>query len=209
LYTCYGKSKIGAGTIIANNVILGYPSRDELSKVGSFDETKLEGISGATIGENCVLRDFGIIYSNTTLGNNVQTGHHYMVREESTVGNGSLIGSNVIIENQCKIGNNVSIQSGVYIPTYSKIADNVFLGPYVVLTNDKYIGYKDPRKRGLEGVVIDEKVAVGANSTILPGVHIGRNVVIGSGAVVTKDVEPGCVVAGIPARVIDKQDIID
>jgi len=157
LYCSYGFSKIGTGTIIADNVILGYPSRAELANAGAFDPEKLKRIDGATIGENCILRDFGIIYSKTTIGNEVQTGHHYLVREETKVGSGTLIGSNVIIENHCKIGDNVSIQSGVYIPTYCEIGDGVFLGPYVVLTNDKYIGYKDPRKRGLEGVIIKKK----------------------------------------------------
>jgi acetyltransferase-like isoleucine patch superfamily enzyme len=209
LYTSYGKSKIGAGTIIANNVILGYPSRAELSEAGGFNTEKLKNIDGATLGENCVLRDFGIIYSKTRLGNKVQTGHHYLVREETIVGEGTLIGSNVIIENKCKIGNNVSIQSGVYIPTFCEIGDNVFLGPNAVLTNDKYIGYKDPRKRGLEGVIVEQKVSIGANATILPGIRIGRNAVIGSGAVVTKNVEPGAVMVGVPAKVIEKRDIID
>ena len=209
MYTSYGFSKIGAGTIIADNVILGYPSRAELSKAGAFDPEKLKRIDGATIGENCILRDFGVIYSKTTIGNEVQTGHHYLVREETKVGNGTLIGSNVIIENQCKIGDNVSIQSGVYIPTYCEIGDGVFLGPYVVLTNDKYIGYKDPRKRGLEGVIIEKKASIGANSTILPGIKVGCNAVVGSGAVVTKDVPAGAVVVGVPAKVVEKRDIID
>jgi len=147
--------------------------------------------------------------SLTTLGDNVQTGHHYLIREETIIGNGTLIGTNVIIEDKCKIGNNVSIQSGVYIPTYCEIGNDVFLGPYAVLTNDKYIGFNDPRKQGLEGVTIDEKASIGANSTILPGLTIGRNAVVGSGAVVTHDVEPGAVVVGAPARVIDKKEIIE
>ncbi len=106
----------------------------------------------------------------------------------------------MIIEDQCKIGNNVSIQSGVYIPTYSIIEDNVFLGPNSVLTNDKYIGYEDPRKGDLKGVMIEKNASIGANSTILPGVRIGHNAVVGSGAVVTRDVAPGTVVAGVPAK---------
>jgi acetyltransferase-like isoleucine patch superfamily enzyme len=209
LYKVYGKSKIGPGTVIADNVLIGYPSRAELSQSNSFDPSKLQDIAGATIGENCILRDFGVIYSKTNLGDNIQTGHHYLVREETIIGNGTLIGSNVTIENKCKIGNNVSIQSGVYIPTYCEIADDVFLGPYAVLTNDKYISYKDPRKRGLEGVVIDKKASIGANSTILPGIRIGRNALVGSGAVVTKDVGAGEVVVGVPAKVIDNREIID
>ena len=209
MYKRFGKSQIGEGTIIGDNVVIGYPSRDELKGSTSFEPNELEEIDGATIGKSCTLRDFGIIYSKTVLGDSVQTGHHYLVREKTVIGSKTLIGSNVIIENECKIGNNVSIQSGVYIPTYCEIGDNVFLGPNSVLTNDKYIGYKDPRKRGLEGVIIEKNASIGANSTILPGIRIGRNVVVGSGAVVTKDVLPGSVVVGAPARVIQKKDIVD
>jgi len=110
----------------------------------------------------------------------------------------------VIIENKCKIGNNVSIQSGVYIPTHCEVGDDVFIGPNAVLTNDKYIGFGDPRKRGLEGVIIEEKVSIGANSTILPGIRVGHNAVIGSGTVVTRDVPPGKVMVGVPAKVLEK-----
>lgn len=209
MFKKYGKSKIGEGTIIGDNVIIGYPSRDELKGSKSLEPNELKDIDGAIIGNNCTLRDYGIIYSRTVLGESVQTGHHYLVRERTKIGSKSLIGSNVIIENECKIGNNVSIQSGVYIPTYCEIGDNVFLGPNAVLTNDKYIGYKDPRKRGLEGVIIEKNASIGANSTILPGIRIGRNVVVGSGAVVTKDVEPGAVVVGAPAKVIQKREIVD
>jgi acetyltransferase-like isoleucine patch superfamily enzyme len=209
LYKKYGKSTIGEGSIIGDNVVIGYPSRDELKGSKSLEPDELKEIDGARIGNNCTLRDFGIIYSRTVLGESVQTGHHYLVREKTEIGSKTLIGSNVIIESECKIGNNVSIQSGVYIPTYCEIADNVFLGPNSVLTNDKYIGYKDPRKRGLEGVVIEKNTSIGANATILPGIRLGRNVVVGSGAVVTKDVEPGSVVVGAPARVIQKKEIVD
>jgi acetyltransferase-like isoleucine patch superfamily enzyme len=204
MYTTFGKTKIGAGTIIGDHIILGYPSRDELAAAGSMEKDALANIGGVIIGENCTFRDFGVIYSQTEIGNKVQTGHNYLVRERTMVGDGTLIGSNVIIENECKIGKNVSIQSGVYIPTYCVIGDDVFLGPNAVLTNDKYIGYQDSRKRGLEGVVIEEKASIGANSSILPGIRIGHHAVIGTGAVVTHDVEPNSVMVGVPAKKVQK-----
>ena len=70
----------------------------------------------------------------------------------------------------------------------------------ITVTNDKYIGHDDPRKGNLEGVIIEERASIGANSTILPGVRICQNAVVGSGAVVTRDVPAGVVVVGSPAR---------
>ena len=204
MFTIFGKSTLGQGTMVGDHIVLGYPCRSELLEAGSMSPEALTNIAGTKIGKNCTLRDFGVIYSQTELADNIQTGHHYLIREKTIIGSGTLIGSNVIIENECTIGKNASIQSGVYIPTYCVIKDNVFLGPNAVLTNDKYIGYEDPRKRGLEGVIIEEKASIGANCTILPGIRIGHHAVIGSGAVVTKDVKEDTLVVGMPARAIRK-----
>jgi acetyltransferase-like isoleucine patch superfamily enzyme len=194
--TIYGNSKIGEGTWIGEKVIIGYPGKAEAEvlRSGEFDK-----IAGSIIGTNCTIRDFGIIYSNAILGNYINTGHHFMVREQSSIGDESLIGSGVIIEEQCKIGNQVSIQSGVYIPTGSVIEDNVFLGPRATLTNDKYMGRGDWK---IEGITIKKGTRIGANSTVLPGLVIGENVVVGAGAVVTKNIDPNIIVAGVPARKI-------
>jgi len=192
----YGNSTIGEGTWLGDTVIVGYPGKAEVEilRSGEFDK-----IAGSVIGDNCTIRDFGVIYSNSILGNKINTGHNFIVREHSTVGDGTLIGSAVIIEDQCKIGNQVSIQSGVYIPTSSVIEDHVFLGPRATLTNDKFMGRGDWK---IEGITIKKGTRVGANSTILPGLVIGENVIIGAGAVVTKNVEPNAIVAGVPARKI-------
>ena len=192
----YGKSRIGETTFIGNNVIVGYPGKNEkeLLLKGAFDE-----LAGAVIGEHCVIRDSGIIYSHARLGDYVQTGHHFLIREYSTIGNRSLVGTQVTIDDHCTIGNHVSIQTGVYIPTNSVVEDHVFLGPRAVLTNDKYMGRGDVK---LEGCHIKRGARIGANATILPGVVIGEEVVVGSGAVVTRNVPDCSVVVGNPARSI-------
>jgi acetyltransferase-like isoleucine patch superfamily enzyme len=192
----HGKSKIGEGTFVADNVIIGYPGKSEAHLL---KEGKFELVEGSTIGGNCILRDFGVIYSQTELGDNVKTGHHYMVREHSVVGANTLIGSGVIIEDQCKIGADVMIESNVYIPTFSEVEENVFLGPNVVLTNDKKMGRGDWK---LEGITVRKGARVGANVTILPGVVIGRDSVIGAGSVVTRDVPDYEIVVGVPASSI-------
>ena len=194
--TVYGRSTIGENCYIAPSVIIGHPAKDEkdLLLQGREDE-----VDGAVIGDGCILRAYGIIYSRARLGQRVQTGHHYLVREDSTVGDGTLIGTGVTIDERCTIGKGVSIQTGVYIPTGSIVEDQVFLGPRAVLTNDKYMGRTES---WLEPVTVKKGARLGANCVVLPGLIVGEDSVIGSGAVVTKNVPPHAVVAGNPGRII-------
>jgi len=194
----YGNSKIGEGSFVAENVIIGYPGKNEAHLLL---EGKFELVEGSIIGRGCILRDFGVIYSQAQLGAGVKTGHHYMVREHSVVGENTLIGSGVIIEDHCTIGSDVMIQSNVYIPTNSIIEERVFLGPNVVLTNDKRMARGDCK---LEGAIIKKGTRIGANATILPGIIIGRDSIVGAGSVVTKNVPDNEIVVGVPAASIGK-----
>lgn len=192
--TIYGKSRIGENCYIAANVIIGHPAKDEKHLLLGGRE---EEVDGAVIGDGCILRDHGIIYSRARLGDRCQTGHHYLVREDTTIGEGSLVGTGVTIDDRCIIGRKVSIQTGVYIPTATVIEDRVFLGPRAVLTNDRYMGRTAD---WLEPVTIRKGARLGANCVVLPGVVIGEDAVIGSGAVVTRDVPDHAVMVGNPAR---------
>ncbi len=194
--TTYGNSRIGKNTYVAPTVIVGHPGKSERHLL---IEDRLDEVEGAIIGENCVIRDYGVIYSGAKVGDRCQTGHNFVIREGTTIGSGTLVGSGVIIEDDCSIGSSVSIQSSVYIPTGCVIEDGVFLGPRSVLTNDKYMGRSE---NWLEPVTVRRGARIGANSVILPRVTIGKDAVVGSGAVVTRDVEDYAVVVGNPARKI-------
>ena len=158
----------------------------------------------AKIGKNCTIRSGVIIYDNVTLGNNVKTGHNVLIREKTTVGNNTLIGTNAVVEENCKIGYNVSIQSDVYIPANCTIEDYVFLGPCVVITNDKYPIREELPHSDLKGALIRKGASIGANTTILPGIEIGEGAIVGAGSVVTKNVKAWEIVAGNPAKKIKK-----
>jgi acetyltransferase-like isoleucine patch superfamily enzyme len=177
----HGKVTLGEGTTVQENVVLG-----------NAEDGKL------VIGRDSIIRSGTVIYSSVTIGNNFRTGHNALIRENTKIGDNVLVGTNSVIDGDCVIGNNVSIQSGAYVTRYTTIEDGVFLGPFCVTTNDKYMKYGAT----LKGPVIKRGARIGANSTIMPGVTIGKGAIVGAGSVVTRDVRPDKVVAGVPARVV-------
>ncbi len=196
-----GETIIGENTYIGDYVIIGFPRRKPLRQLmlkqveygvlRDLDELS----NGARIGSNTLIRPFTIIYEDTEIGDNVETGHHVLIREETKIGSNTLIGTGTIIDGYAAIGSNVRIESGVYIPPKTIIEDNVFLGPRAVITNDKY-----PVSKKLIGVKIKRGAVIGANSVLIAGVEIGEEAVVAAGAVVTRNVPPRTVVAGIPAK---------
>jgi acetyltransferase-like isoleucine patch superfamily enzyme len=127
------------------------------------------------------------------------------------VGDHSRIGSFVEIQKNARIGNNVKISSHTFICEGVTIEDDVFVGHNVSFINDKY-----PRATNATGELQSEMdwqvvptrvkrgASVGSGATILCGVTIGENAVVGAGSVVTHDVPDGVIVAGVPARILRK-----
>ncbi len=105
------------------------------------------------------------------------------------------------IENDVKIGNNVTIKCGVQIWDGIEIEDNVFIGPNVTFTNDKFPRSKQYPEKFLN-TKIEKGASIGANATILPGVNIGQNSMVGAGSVVTHSVPANAIVVGNPATII-------
>lgn len=168
-------------------VIVGHPSQS--------------GSMPTHIGAGAIVRSHSVIYCGNRVGKDFRTGHGVMVREENEIGDDVSIGTNSIVEHHVKIGNGVRLHSNVFVPEYSVLEDDCWLGPNVVVTNAKYP--RSPRvKDELAGAHIERGAKIGANVTLLPGVRIGTNALIGAGSVVTKDVPPGAVVVGNPATVI-------
>ena len=121
------------------------------------------------------------------------------------IGNSCNIGENVFIENSVVIGNKVTIKNGVQIWDGIKIEDDVFIGPNVTFTNDRY-PFSNNRNYKLEETLVKKGASIGANATILPGLDIGFNALVGAGAVVTRNVPDNSVAVGNPARIIKKVD---
>jgi UDP-2-acetamido-3-amino-2,3-dideoxy-glucuronate N-acetyltransferase len=142
-----------------------------------------------------------VIGPGTSIWNQAQ------VREGARIGAGCIIGKNVYVDvgvilgDRVKVGNNVSLFHGV------TVEDGVFVGPHVCFTNDRI-----PRAINRDGSIktdadwevtptlVRHGAAIGANSTILPGVTVGRWAMVGAGSVVTRDVGDHGLVVGNPAR---------
>lgn len=107
----------------------------------------------------------------------------------------------VFIENDVVVGDRVTLKSGVQLWDGIRLGDDVFVGPNVSFTNDRF-----PRSKKYPEEFpvtrIDDGASLGAGSVILPGIHVGRNAMVGAGAVVTKDVPANAVVVGNPARIV-------
>jgi len=129
------------------------------------------------------------------IGMNTNVWQFCVILAGAKIGDNCNICSHCFIENNVVIGNNVTVKCGVQIWDGMKIEDNVFIGPNVTFCNDKY-----PKSRNknwkLEPVIIKKGASIGANSTVLPGVTIGENSMIGAGSVVVHSVPAGMKVIG-------------
>jgi len=157
-----------------------------------------------------VTAEYARITPDVKLGKNVKI-YAFVNLYGCEIGNESKIGTFVEIQKGAKIGNQVKISSHTFICEGVTIEDEVFIGHGVMFINDKY-----PRATTASGqlqtetdwqctpTLIKRGASIGSNATILCGVTIGEDSIVGAGSVVTRDVPPGAVVAGNPARLIKK-----
>jgi acetyltransferase-like isoleucine patch superfamily enzyme len=147
------------------------------------------------------VRSHTVIHAGNIIGDSFQTGNKANIRELNRIGNHVSVGTLAVIEHHVEIGNGVRIHSQAFIPEFYIIEDDVWIGPNVVLTNAKY-PLSPGVKESLQGPRIKRGAKIGANATILPGVVVGEQALVGAGAVVVRDVPDRAVVVGNPARVI-------
>ncbi len=151
-----------------------------------------KNINNVKLGKDVKIFDFVNLYG-CSIDDNTKVGTFVEIQKNATIGK------------NCKISSHTFICEGVHIE------DNVFIGHNVTFINDKY-----PRATNPDGSMQSEAdwkvvetyirkgASIGSSSTILCGVTVGENAIVGAGSVVTKDVPPNSVVAGVPAKVIKK-----
>ncbi len=137
------------------------------------------------------------------IGKGTRIWQFVVILEGAVIGENCNICSHCFIENDVIIGNNVTIKNGVFLWDGIRIEDDVFIGPNATFVNDKYPRSKQYPEKFLK-TVIKKGASIGANATILGGITIGEGAMIGAGSVVTKDVPPGELWVGNPAKFLRK-----
>jgi len=145
------------------------------------------------------------ICESSNIGTDTRIWAFAHILKGAVIGNDCNICDHVFIENDVKIGNRVTIKCGVQIWDGIEIQDDVFIGPNASFTNDDFPRSKKYRTQPLR-TFIHKGASIGANATILPGIEIGREAMIGAGAVVTGNVPPFAVVTGNPGRIVGYSD---
>lgn len=135
------------------------------------------------------------------VGENTKIWQFVVVLKDAIIGSNCNINCNVFIENDVIIGDNVTVKSGVQIWDGTRIENNVFIGPNVSFTNDKYPKSK-MYPEAYQKIILRNGASIGANCTILGGIEIGANALIGAGSVVTKSIPEKQLWLGNPARFI-------
>jgi acetyltransferase-like isoleucine patch superfamily enzyme len=188
--------------VIHPNTVLG-----EDATIGLYVELGLaprghrDGELTLVIGDRATIRSHSVVYAGSVIGRRFETGHGVLIRESNDIGDDVSVGSHSVIEHHVRIATGVRIHSNAFIPEFSVLETGAWVGPNVVFTNARYplgTGVKE----ALRGPLVREGARIGANATLLPGVVIGRDALVGAGSVVVGDVPDGMVVVGNPARVI-------
>lgn len=153
------------------------------------------------------------IEKGVSIGDNTKIWHYVQIRKNSVIGTNCIFGKNVFIDFETIIGNNCKIQNNCSIYNKTIIEDGVFIGPHVIITNDKipraidlFGKLKSAHEWTVGKTVIKYGASIGAGSIILPNITIGKFAMVGAGSVVSRDIPDYALAYGNPARIHGKVD---
>jgi len=187
--TIYPNTIIKAGTTIYPHCMIGEPQPEFFRTGDAYHKHP------TVIGNNNIIRPYTNISEGVTVGDNCHFGERVLVR------NGTLIGDNVGIGNLCDlqadvtIGDHTRLHSNVHLGRFTTLGNYVWIFPYAVFTNDPY-----PPHGNLQGSTVYDYSMVAVHCTVMPGITIGKNSLLGSHSLLTKNIEEDELWVGSPAK---------
>ncbi|MBA4395858.1 MAG: transferase [Syntrophus sp. (in: bacteria)] len=151
------------------------------------------------IGANTSVGPHAVIYYDVEIGNHTLVGDGASIREQCRIGAYCIISRYVTINYNVKIGDRTKVMDLTHVTGNCIIGDDVFISLTVGMANDNLNADKSYAEEKVKGPRIDNGAVIGVGATLLPGVIIGENAVVGAGSVVTKNVERETLVMGVPA----------
>lgn len=142
---------------------------------------------------------------STAIGAGTRIWQFVAILANARIGADCNICSHCLIEGDVVLGDRVTVKSGVQLWDGSRIGNDVFIGPNVSFSNDKFPRSRQRPEKFLT-ITIHDGASIGAGAVVLPGLEIGRNAMIGAGAVVTRSVPPNAIVIGNPAKIVGYVD---
>ena len=152
--------------------------------------------------EGYFVHESSYVDDGAVIGKGTRVWHFSHVNRSAVIGERCSLGQNVVVMPGTRLGNNVKVQNNVSIYEGVECEDDVFLGPSMVFTNVRTPRSHVSRKHEYQRTRVGRGASIGANATIICGNALGEYCLVAAGAVVTRDVPPFALVAGVPAKVM-------
>ena len=152
--------------------------------------------------EDYFFHESSFVDENVEIGKNTKIWHFSHILSNTIIGENCSFGQNCVVGPKVKIGNGVKVQNNISIYEGVEVEDDVFLGPSMVFTNVINPRAFITRKEEFKKTLLQKGCSIGANATVVCGVTIGKYALVGSGAVINKDVKPYALMVGVPAKQI-------
>jgi acetyltransferase-like isoleucine patch superfamily enzyme len=153
-----------------------------------------------------MIHESAYVEEEANIGEGTNIWHFVHIRKNAKIGKKCNIGKSVYIDMNVIVGNNCKIQNFATLYKGLVVGNEVFIGPHVCFTNDIYPRAEIWFEEKIAKTLVKDGASIGANSTIIAGITIGKYSMIGAGSVVTKDVPDFALVVGNPARIVGQVD---
>ena len=190
----YEGTEIGDDCEVFDHAVIGRPPKSTGNLISKIDNA----IESVKIGNYSVIGAIAVIYAGCVIGDHVMIGDGASMREGCIIQDNALVAKYVTLNHHVSLGTNSKIMDLTHITSRTTIENNVFIGPGVMTSNDNEMRIKGSPVTNR--IILHEGCKIGAGASILPNVKVGAGSIVGSQAVVSRDVKENTRVMGIPAK---------